>query len=148
MEVFLTKSVLVCAKTFQFHEHKYQRRNLKMLLSLICLIFLDFLDIFDFLDFLDFFEKKLKKKKIWKKKFDENLKKWLENHWRSHKNIIWNWKYLFYSKFHWSVLVCAGPRCSALVCTGPHCLVHPGSAIFCHSIIITPMKIVSRKVND
>ena len=108
MEVFLTKSVLVCAKTFQFHEHKYQRRNLKMLLSLICLIFLDFLDIFDFLDFLDFFEKKLKKKKkIWKKKFDENLKKWLENHWQSHKNIIWNWKYLFYSKFHWSALVCA-----------------------------------------
>ena len=68
---------------------------------------------------------KKKKKKIWKKKFDENLKKWLENHWRSHKNIIWDWKYLVYSKFHWSALVRAGPRWFVLVCTGPRCLVHP-----------------------
>ena len=47
-------------------------------------------------------------------KMKKKMKKsqnWFKNYCRDRKIIIWNWKYMFHSKFHWFALVCAGLRC-------------------------------------
>ena len=54
--------------------------------------------------------------------FEEKSSKTVQNYWRICKIIIWDEKYMFYSKLRWIARECAGLRWD---CAGLRCLVHP-----------------------